>query len=165
MLVRKTDSWPPKEAEARDLSHESVHSKTIKRNPTIMERLYKNKIDSTAYIFELLEQALVQTQYGEAYFEGFFVSRRATSLNNWTDDWSTVEFAAEFNSKALSYVLSNAAYAERERTFMYYSGEINIRNSLEGKVELRIAPKIKDLFQAKILLAEFLDDMYDNYTV
>lgn len=142
-----------------------VESKTIKRNPTIMERLYKNKIDCTAYTFELLEQSLVQTQYGEAYFEGFFVSHRATSLNNWTDGWSTVEFAAEFNSKALSYALSNAAYSERERTFMYYSGEINIRNSSEGKVELRIAPKIKDLFQAKMLLAEFLDDMYCNYFV
>ena len=30
LLVRKTDSWPPKEAEARDLSHESVHMCTIR---------------------------------------------------------------------------------------------------------------------------------------
>lgn len=142
-----------------------VKSKTIKRSPTIMEKLYKNKIDCMAYKFELLEQSLVQTQYGEAYFEGFSVSHRATSLNNWTDGWISVEFAAELNSKALSYALSNAAYVERERIFLYDSGEIDIRDSQAGKVELRIAPKIKDLIQAKILLAEFLDDMYDNYTV
>lgn len=142
-----------------------VISKTIKRNSTIMERLYKNKIDCRAYEFELLEQSLIQTKYGEAYFEGFSVSHRATSLNNWTDGWISVEFAAELNSKALSYALSNAAYVERERIFLYDSGEIDIRDSQAGKVELRIAPKIKDLIQAKMLLAEFLDDMYDNYTV
>lgn len=142
-----------------------VKSKTIKRNSTIMERLYKNKIDCMAYKFELLEQSIILTKYGEAYFEGFSVSHRATSLNNWTDGWISVEFAAELNSKALSYALSNAAYVERERIFLYDSGEIDIRNSQAGKVELRIAPKIKDLIQAKILLAEFLDDMYDNYTV
>ena len=142
-----------------------VKSKTIKRSPTIMEKLYKNKIDCMAYKFELLEQSLMLTQYGEAYFEGFSVSHRATSLNNWTDGWISVEFAAELNSKALSYALSNAAYVERERIFLYDFGEIDIRDSQAGKVELRIAPKIKDLVQAKILLAEFLDDMYNNYTV
>lgn len=142
-----------------------VKSKTIKRSPTIMEKLYKNKIDCMAYKFELLEQSLMLTQYGEAYFEGFSVSHRATSLNNWTDGWISVEFAAELNSKALSYALSNAAYVERERIFLYDSGEIDIRDSQAGKVELRIAPKIKDLVQAKMLLAEFLDDMYNNYTV
>ena len=142
-----------------------VKSKTIKRSPTIMEKLYKNKIDCMAYKFELLEQSLIPTQYGEAYFEGFSVSHRATSLNNWTDGWISVEFAAELDSKALSYALSNAAYVERERIFLYDSGEIDIRDSQAGKVELRIAPKIKDLIQAKILLAEFLDDMYDNYSV
>lgn len=142
-----------------------VKSKTIKKSPTIMEKLYKNKIDCMAYKFELLEQSLMLTQYGEVYFEGFSVSHRATSLNNWTDGWISVEFAAELNSKALSYALSNAAYVERERIFLYDSGEIDIRDSQAGKVELRIAPKIKDLIQAKILLAEFLDDMYDNYTV
>lgn len=142
-----------------------VKSKIIKRNSTIMERLYKNKIDCMAYKFELLEQSIILTKYGEAYFEGFSVSHRATSLNNWTDGWISVEFAAELNSKALSYALSNAAYVERERIFLYDSGEIDIRDSQAGKVELRIAPKIKDLIQAKMLLAEFLDDMYNNYTV
>lgn len=142
-----------------------IESKTIKRNSTIMERLYKDKKDCMAYEFELLEQSLIQTQYGEAYFESFSVSHRATSLNNWTDGWVSVEFAAELDSKALSYALSNAAYVERERIFLYDSGEIDIRYSQAGKVELRIAPKIKDLIQAKILLAEFLTDMYDNYSV
>lgn len=142
-----------------------VKSKTIKRNSTIMERLYKDKKDCKAYEFELLEQSLILTKYGEAYFEGFSVSHRATSLNNWTDGWISVEFAAELDSKALSYALNNAAYVDRERCFLYDSGEIDIRCSQAGKVELRIAPKIKDLGQAKILLAEFLDDMYDNYTV
>lgn len=141
-----------------------IESKTIKKNSTIMERLYKDKKDCRAYEFELLEQSLIQTQYGEAYFEGFSVSHRATSLNNWTDGWISVEFAAELDSKALSYALSNAAYVERERCFLYDSGEIDIRYSQAGKVELRIAPKIKDLIQAKILLVEFLDDMYNNYT-
>lgn len=142
-----------------------IESKTIKRNSTIMERLYKDKKDCRAYEFELLEQSLIQTQYGETYFESFSVSHRATSLNNWTDGWVSVEFAAELDSKALSYALSNAAYVERERIFLYDSGEIDIRCSQAGKVELRIAPKIKDLIQAKILLAEFLTDMYDNYSV
>lgn len=141
-----------------------IESKTIKKNSTIMERLYKDKKDCRAYEFELLEQSLIQTQYGEAYFEGFSVSHRATSLNNWTDGWISVEFAAELDSKALSYALSNVAYVERERCFLYDSGEIDIRYSQAGKVELRIAPKIKDLIQAKILLVEFLDDMYNNYT-
>ena len=142
-----------------------VKSKTIKRNSTIMERLYKDKKDCRAYEFELLEQSLILTQYGEVYFEGFSVSHRATSLNNWTDGWISVEFAAELDSKALSYALSNAAYVDRERCFLYDYGEIDIRYSQAGKVELRIAPKIKDLIEAKILLAEFLNDMYDNYTV
>lgn len=143
-----------------------IKSKTINNsNSTIMERLYKNKIDCMAYKFEVLERSLVYTQYGEAYFEAFSVSHRATSLNNWTDGWISVEFAVELNSKALTHALVNAAYIERERIFLYDSGEIDIRDSQAGKVELRIAPKIKDLIQAKILLAEFLNDMYDNYTV
>lgn len=143
-----------------------VKSHTIRNSePTIMERLYKNKIDCRAYEFELLERSMVQTQYGEAYFEAFSVSHRATSLNNWTDGWISIEFAAEINNKALSYALVNAAYVERERIFLYDSGEIDIRDSQAGKVELRIAPKIKDLIQAKILLAEFLNDMYNNYNV
>lgn len=143
-----------------------IKSKTINNsNPTIMERLYKNKIDCMAYKFEVLERSLVYTQYGEAYFEAFSVSYRATSLNNWTDGWISVEFAVELNSKALTHALSNASYTEREETFMYDSGEVNIRHSQEGKVELRVAPKIKDTIIAKTLLIEFLDDMYDNYTV
>lgn len=143
-----------------------IISKTMSSsNPTIMEKLYKDKINCRAYEFELLERSMIQTQYGEAYFEGFSVSHRATLLNNWTDGWISVEFAAELDSKALSYALNNAAYVDRERCFLYDSGEIDIRCSQAGKVELRIAPKIKDLGQAKILLAEFLDDMYDNYTV
>ena len=143
-----------------------VKSRTINNSSaTIMERLYKNKIDCRAYKFELLERSMVQTQYGEAYFEGFSVSHRATSLNNWTDGWIGFEFAAELNNKALSYPLVNAAYVERERIFLYDSGEIDIRDSQAGKVELRVAPKIKDLDQAKMLLVEFLNDMYDNYTV
>lgn len=143
-----------------------IKSKTINNsNPTIMERLYKNKIDCMAYKFEVLERSLVYTQYGEAYFEAFSVSHRATSLNNWTDGWISVEFAVELNSKALTHALSNASYTEREETFMYDSGEVNIRHSQEGKVELRVAPKIKDTIIAKTLLIEFLDDMYDNYTV
>lgn len=37
MLVRKTDSWPPKEAEARDLSHESVHEGPLLEHIRLIE--------------------------------------------------------------------------------------------------------------------------------
>ena len=34
---------------------------------------------------------------------------------------------------------------DSKKTFMHDSGEANIRYSQEGKVKLRIAPKVKDL--------------------
>ena len=48
---------------------------------------------------------------------------------------------------------------------MYTLGEVNIRRILDGEVSLRIASNIRDTTHAKLLLKEFLDDMYKNYTV
>lgn len=130
---------------------------------TIVEWLYCKRTWSNRYIFEIFERSFIPSQFGHVYFEGFSKSHKATPSLSWSDEWIGIEFAAEIESKSLIDALDKAKYDEKKCTFLYTLGEVNVRRILDGTVSLRIASNIRDTAHAKLLLKEFLDDMYNNF--
>lgn len=132
---------------------------------TIVEWLYGRKTWNNRYTFEIFERSFIPSKFGNVYFEGFSKSHKATPSLSWSDEWTGIEFAAEIESKSLIDALDKAKYDEKKCTFLYTLGEVNIRRIIDGTVSLRIASNIRDTTHAKLLLEDFLNDMYNNYTV
>ena len=130
---------------------------------TIVEWVYGKKTWSNRYTFEIFERSFIPSQFGNVYFEGFSKSHMATPGYSWSDEWIGIEFAAEIESKSLIDALDKAKCDEKKYTFLYTLGEVNVRRILDGEVSLRIASNIRDTAHARLLLKEFLDDMYNNF--
>lgn len=135
------------------------------QRPTIIEWLYCKRTWNNRYTFEIFERSFIPSQFGNVYFEGFSKSHKATPSLSWSDEWIGIEFAAEIESKSLIDALDKAKCDEKKYTFLYTLGEVNVRRILDGTVSLRIASNIRDTTHAKLLLEDFLNDMYYNYTV